>query len=251
MSIQLPVTLEEMYATGFVTDRKNQKRRAIDSTISKAEALVLMQIIADTKAIVTLETGVAFGASALAICYAKKDFQGANKMHYGIDPNQRTEYEEAAIVSLEKEKLQDQFTLLDGPSHLMIPKLIEKGVQLDFAFVDGWHTFDYTLFDFFLIDKMLKPGGIVAFHDMYALSKQKVLRFILTHRKYKIVKERKVRGNESKMSTLKFFLWRLKNKPALLFSWFHWSYQLYNSSGLIVLQKVENFEPDFSFYKSF
>jgi hypothetical protein len=32
------------------------------------------------------------------------------------------------------------------------------GVQVDFAFMDGWHTFDYTLLDFFYTDKL---GGHV------------------------------------------------------------------------------------------
>lgn len=240
MSIQLPAILTEMYASGFAMDRNNQLKK-VHSTISEAEALVLMKIIVETKATVTLETGVAFGASSLAICDAKGNFEAEGKVHYGIDPNQSTEYGDVALVSLEKEELQNQFQIMEGPSHIMLPKLIEKGVQLDFAFVDGWHTFDYTLIDFFLIDKMLKPGGNVAFHDMYSLSKQKVLRFILTHRKYEIVKKAKVKGNESKIRTLKFFLWRLKNRPRLLFSWFHWNYQLFNSSGLIVLQKKRKF----------
>ena len=250
MNLQLPATLAEMYSTGIVTDRFDQPRKA-HSTITQAEALVLMKLVKQLKATVTLETGVAFGASSLAICDAKRSFDAANKMHYGVDPNQSTEYADAALVSLRKEHLDSEFQILEGPSHLMLPKLIEKGVLLDFAFVDGWHTFDYTLIDFFLVDKMLRPGGIVAFHDMYSLSKQKVLRYILTHRKYKILKHERVKGNESRIQTLKFFLWRLKNNPRLLFSWFHWNYQLYNSSGLIVLQKVENFEPDFTFYKPF
>jgi predicted O-methyltransferase YrrM len=210
-----------------------------------------MKIVTETKAAVTLETGVAFGASSLAICEAKRNFEATDKIHYGVDPNQSKEYGYSALVSLEKEKLDSQFRLLEGPSHLMLPRLIEDGVRLDFAFVDGWHTFDYTLIDFFLIDKMLKPGGIVAFHDMHSLSKQKVLRYILTHRKYAVLKSAKVKGNESRVKTLKFFLWRLKNRPRLLFSWFHWNYQLFNSSGLVVLKKVEGFEPDYTFYKPF
>jgi predicted O-methyltransferase YrrM len=250
MNLQLPATLAEMYTNGIVTDRNNQPMKA-HSTISKAEALMLMKLVVDLKAAVTLETGVAFGASSLAICGAKQAFESDHKIHYGVDPNQRTEYADSAIVSLQKEKLDNQFQLLDGPSHLMLPKLIEKGVQLDFAFVDGWHTFDYTMIDFFLIDKMLRPGGMVAFHDMHSLSKQKVLRYILTHRKYEIVKDAKVKGNESRILTLKFFLWRLKNRPRLLTSWYHWNYQLYNSSGLIVLRKKENFEPHFTFYEPF
>jgi predicted O-methyltransferase YrrM len=251
VKVELPKVLEEMYASGFVTDRKNQRRKAIDSTVSKAEALLLIQIVKDTESLSTLETGVGFGASAVAICHAKKEFDLTKAVHYGIDPNQRTEYAEAAIVSLEKEKLEDQFRLLEGPSHLMIPKLIENGVVLDFAFVDGWHTFDYTLLDFFLIDKLLRPGGMIAFHDMYSLAKQKVLRYILTHRKYKIVKDRRVRGNESRLATIKFFVWRLMKRPRLLLSRYHWSSQLFNSSGLIVIQKNESFEPHFGFYQPF
>jgi predicted O-methyltransferase YrrM len=251
MKPALPLTLERMYETGFVVDRKNNQRKATESTISKAEALVLMEVVSDIQALVTLETGLAFGASALAICRAKQDIKTGDRMHYGIDPNQIDFYNEAALVSLEKENLKDQFKLLNGPSHLMIPELIRDQVKLDFAFIDGWHTFDYTLIDFFLIDKILRPGGVVAFHDMYGLSKQKVLRFLLGHRKYRIEKKYAVRKNEDFLTTLKFFVWRLFKYPSLLFSWFHWNYQLFNSSGLIVLKKLENFEPDYSFYKSF
>ncbi|MEO5995899.1 MAG: hypothetical protein ABIN89_04210, partial [Chitinophagaceae bacterium] len=71
------------------------------------------------------------------------------------------------------------------------------------------------------------------------------------HRKYKIEKSLQVKGNESFKTTIKFFLWRLYKYPMLFFSWYHWNYQLFNSSGLIVLKKIESFEPDFSFYKPF
>jgi hypothetical protein len=32
------------------------------------------------------------------------------------------------------------------------------GVQVQFAFIGGWHTFDHTLVDFFYIDHMLEVG---------------------------------------------------------------------------------------------
>jgi predicted O-methyltransferase YrrM len=251
MKLELPQTLKKLYKTGFVVDKKNVEREAISSTISEAEAVILMRIVTDIKAEVTLETGLAFGASAVAIAHAKKGFPSSRKMHYAIDPNQNDFYEGAALVAIEQEKLEDQFKLLEGPSHMMMPELIRDQEKLDFAFVDGWHTFDYTLLDFFLIDKILKPGGVIAFHDMQALSKQKVLRYILTHRQYTIEKNYAVRGNESRLYSLKFFLWRLFKNPSLLFSWFHWHYQLFNSSGLIVLKKTKMYEPNFDFYKNF
>jgi len=251
MEFELPQTLKKLYRTGFIVDRKNVERRAISSTISEAEAVILMKIVSDVKAEVTLETGLAFGASAIAICHAKQSFHSERKIHYAIDPNQNDFYEGAALVALEQEGLDNQFKLLEGPSHMKLPELISNNEKLDFAFVDGWHTFDYTLLDFFLIDKILKPGGIIAFHDMQALSKQKVLRYILTHRKYRIEKKYAVRGNESRLYSFKFFLWRLLKHPLLLFSWFHWHYQMFNSSGLLVLKKVETYEPDFDFYTNF
>ena len=246
----LPLTLKKIYEDRSATDLEGNVLK-LHSEVSEGEAIILMKMVAASNAKVTVETGLAFGVSALAICHASRAVNGSNRMHYGVDPNQLTEYGGSALASLKKEGLDQNFTLLEGPSHMMLPKLIEAGVVLDCAFVDGWHTFDYTLIDFFLIDKMLKRDGYIAFHDMYAFSKQKVLRFILSHRKYRIEKKFKVKGNETFKTTIKFFLWRLYKNPRLLFSWFHWNYQLFNSSGLIVLKKIESFEPEFSFYKKF
>ncbi len=246
----LPLTLKKIYEERSATDLDGNVLQ-LHSEVSEAEAQVLADMVIAAKAKVTLETGLAFGVSALAICHALRSVNGNSFTHYGVDPNQLTEYGGTALASLQKEGLNSNFKLLEGPSHLMLPKLIEQGVILDCAFIDGWHTFDYTLIDFFLVDKMLKPGGYLAFHDMYGLSKQKVLRFILTHRKYQIEKKMRVKGNESFTTTIKFFLWRLYKYPGLLFSWFHWNYQLFNSSGLIVIKKLESFEPEFSFYKPF
>ncbi|MEO5999942.1 MAG: class I SAM-dependent methyltransferase, partial [Chitinophagaceae bacterium] len=162
----LPLTLERIYEDRSATDLDGNILK-LHSEVSNAEAAVLMKMVEASNAKVTLETGLAFGVSALAICHAARALHGSGFIHYGVDPNQLTEYRGSALASLKKEGLNANFKLLEGPSHLMLPKLIEEGVVLDCAFVDGWHTFDYTLIDFFLIDKMLKPGGFVAFNDMY------------------------------------------------------------------------------------
>lgn len=245
----LPLSLIKIYEAGLILG-KDGKEHKVDSMISLAEAKVLVRIIKDLDAKVTIETGLAFGASALAICFAKNRLNHDN-IHYGVDPNQNTHYAGTALHLLETENLSKQFKLLEGPSHIMLPDLLNAGIKIDFAFVDGWHTFDYTLVDFFLLDKLLKPGGLIAFHDMYSLSKQKVLRFILTHRKYKVEKKYRVSGNETFITTIKFFIWRILKYPSLIYSWFHWNYQLRNSSGLIVMRKIEDFEPNFEFYKGF
>jgi len=246
----LPATLEEMFKNGY-SNGLNGSVIKLDDAISREEAICIVRAMEDIKATKTIEIGVASGVSALAICYTLHKMGNPDVVHYGVDPNQMTYYGGAAIANLKKENLDGIFHLLEGPSHEKTIELIQKNMTVDFAFIDGWHTFDYTLVDFFLIDKLLRPGGIVAFHDMYGLAKQKVLRYIKTHRKYEVLEQYLVRGNESFIKTFKFFIWRIYKKPRLLFSGYHWKYQIRNSSGLLFLRKKEQFEPPFHFYKPF
>jgi hypothetical protein len=120
-----PRTLDEMYSTGFVTDDKNERREALSSTVSRPEAEILMRAVQESNALTTLEVGVAFGASAIAICSAKAGNKIETSCHYGVDPNQGTYYNNAAIVGLEKEELLDYFILLPGPSHWILHLLTD------------------------------------------------------------------------------------------------------------------------------
>jgi predicted O-methyltransferase YrrM len=239
-----------MYLNWFSVNQRAEKIK-FDDSISRDEALTIAKVLQDLDASVSVETGVASGASTLVICNYLRFSGKDSALHYGIDPNQMGYYGGAALENLKKENLERYFCLLEGPSHLKLPELIQDKISIDFALIDGWHTFDYTLIDFFLVDKILRKGGIVAFHDMYGQAKQKVLGYIKTHRKYELAEEYLVKGNESFMRTFKFFIWRIYKKPRLLFSSYHWKYQLRNSSGLLFLRKIEDFEPPYNFYKPF
>src|SRR5581483_11732845 len=61
------------------------------------------------------------------------------------------------------------------------------GEQFDFAFIDGYHTFDHCLVDFFYIDMMLRPRGIVVFDDVGWPAINNVVRFVAANRRYAIV----------------------------------------------------------------
>jgi len=41
----------------------------------------------------------------------------------------------------------------------VLPRLLESGKKIDFAYIDGWHTFDYTLLDWCYIDRQDAPPG--------------------------------------------------------------------------------------------
>lgn len=47
-------------------------------------------------------------------------------------------------------------------------QLLEKNPQprFDFAFIDGGHTWDVTGYGFFLVDRLLAPGGWIVFDDL-------------------------------------------------------------------------------------
>jgi predicted O-methyltransferase YrrM len=248
--IKLCDSIEKILKDGYCYDENNNKK-IINDSLSYEELKAITIAMKQISAKVTVETGVANGLSTLAICDFLRNMNSIRCKHYGTDPNQKSDYGNSAIQNLTNERLLDYFTLMEGPSHLKLPELIKNKIEVDFALVDGWHTFDYTLLDFFLIDKLLKVNGIIAFHDCHNLAKQKVLRYIETHRKYIYRDDLIVKQNESFFFTFKFFIWRLLRKPRLLFSKYFWKYQFKNSSGLVFLQKVENYEPNFDFYKNF
>lgn len=58
--------------------------------------------------------------------------------------------------------------------HLM--KLFSEGIQPDFVFIDGKHTFDTDWLCFFLIDKMIRNEGYIYFDDYeWSLATSQVL----------------------------------------------------------------------------
>jgi hypothetical protein len=69
----------------------------------------------------------------------------------------------------------------------VLPRLVGQGERFDFAFIDGWHTFDHALIDFFFVDLLLESGGIVVFDDVGYPALNAVVRFVLANRDYELV----------------------------------------------------------------
>lgn len=213
----------------------------VTGTISLPEAEYIQELIISNGFSSCLETGVAYGASTLAICSALSQLQSQGRVvkHYGIDPCQLTIYKGAAIAALRECGLEPIFELCDGPAHLMLPRLIERNISVDFVFIDGMHTFDYTLIDLFFADKLLRPGGIICMHDMDMPSKRKAYRYLMEHRKYKRLASLKRSLKQRSGAAMKEAL-RLAPRA----SW----RQLTTVEPLLTVQKLESFEPDWDFY---
>jgi predicted O-methyltransferase YrrM len=213
----------------------------VTGTISLPEAQFIQELIISRGFSRCLETGVAFGASTVAICSALAvlEQQGGAVKHYGIDPCQLDIYRAAAIRALQECGLEHIFELCDGPAHLMLPRLIERNVTVDFVFIDGMHTFDYTLVDLFFADKLLRPGGILCMHDMDMPSKKKAYSYLMKHRRYVRLASLRRRLGQRIGGALKEAL-RLAPRAGLR--------QLTTVEPMLTVQKLETFEPGWDFY---
>ena len=123
--------------------------------------------------------------SSLYICEALREV-GADK-HIVIDPYQHSGWEGIGLANLRRANYSDIVDFHEAFSHRCLSRLTEEHVKIDFAFVDGEHTFDYVFVDFFLIDKLLRPGGIIIFDDFSYPSIRSVCRYVLLNLRYKCV----------------------------------------------------------------
>lgn len=155
----------------------------IEGAISRPLAQALKATIAERKPSVTVEIGMACGVSTLAIL-SGLDAAGGSGRLLSIDPHQSTQWRGCGKAAVARAHLDHRHELIEEFSHVALPRMLAAGTILDFAYIDGWHTFDYALMDFWFIDKMLAVGGIVAFNDCSFAAVDKVVRFVMTHRAY-------------------------------------------------------------------
>src|ERR1700730_4551949 len=164
--------------------------RKLHSNIEEAEGKFIQDVIRDVKPKCSIEIRCAYGVSSLFICEALTKV-GAER-HIIIDPYQLgsghkgpdSGYEGIGLLNLKRAGLDRIVEFHAELSFRCLPRLLDQGVKVDFAFVDGMHTFDYGFVDFFFLDKMLRPGGVVIFDDFYYLSIDKMCRYIVRNLPY-------------------------------------------------------------------
>jgi predicted O-methyltransferase YrrM len=69
---------------------------------------------------------------------------------------------------------------------VVLPRLLEEHVTIDFAFVDGWHTFDQVMMEFYFLNRLLRIGGVIAFDDANRRAINRVVRHALTYPAYRV-----------------------------------------------------------------
>src|SRR5262245_20068191 len=105
-----------------------------------------------------------------------------------MDPLQHGNlWQGAGLNQVQSAGFADIVEFYERPSQAVLPELAARGQKVQFAFIDGAHTFDHVLIDFFYVDQMLEIGGVTVFDDVNFQSVNAVLRFVLANRGYELV----------------------------------------------------------------
>jgi predicted O-methyltransferase YrrM len=155
----------------------------IHSNIPPAYAEALYETVLRADPAVVVEVGMAFGVSSLAILSALRDGNRDGKL-ISIDPDQSSYWKGCGVAAIARGGFAERHKLIEDYDYNALPQLLAAGLKIDFAYIDGWHTFDYALVDWWYVDKMLTVGGMVGFNDCDWPAVDKVIKFVLSHRKY-------------------------------------------------------------------
>ena len=145
----------------IIFNGKDKKIIKIDSSIKSFEGKYISDIIKKYNFKKCLEIGFANGVSAVYI------LKNINTSLISIDPFQKTQWKDNGRKLVKNLKLNTRHKCIEKKSYEALPELLKKdgNNSFDFIFIDGWHTFDYTLVDFFYSNLLLKIGGIIIIDD--------------------------------------------------------------------------------------
>lgn len=177
--------LQKMMHTRQVIDHEG-KSIDLHSNINRQAGQMLQKWVKKVDCRNSVEVGLAFGISSL---YILDELSGMpNTMHYGIDPMQFNDrWHGLGLENIKRAGLEQYYRFYQEPSYTALPRILETGKRFQFALIDGWHTFDYTLVDFFYIDKLLDINGVVVFDDVGYKAVRKVATYVLSNLDYILV----------------------------------------------------------------
>lgn len=156
---------------------------APDSGISHAHAHALNELVLRERPQLVIEIGMARGVSTIAILTALEAVGGGELV--SIDPFQTTSFESEGLKRVSSAHLGDRHRHVDETDFAALPILLSTyAASTDLVYIDGMHTFDYTLLDAFYADKLLRVGGIVGFNDCWMPAVNRVVGWLNTHRRY-------------------------------------------------------------------
>ena len=174
--------IEEIKSSGLTT-LSDGARVPVHGNMGPESGKLIQIAIQATRPSRALEVGLAFGISTLYILDAMQSHGGG--VLIGMDPAQHdATWRGGGLHNVKRAGFNDRYLFHEERSQVVLPRLDAAGTRIQFALIDGWHTFDHTLVDFFFIDRMLDVGGIIVLDDVGYPSIRRLCHFILSNRDY-------------------------------------------------------------------
>lgn len=193
--------LSEIEKTG-ITELPSGAYVKLHSHIGPGSGRVIRHAIEIARPRLGCEVGLAFGVSSLYILDAMQKNGGGCLI--GMDPAQYDNtWQGGGLYNVRRAGFADRYEFHEETSQRVLPRLEANGTRIQFGFIDGWHTYDHTLVDFFYIDRMLDPGGIVVLDDVGYPALRRLCHFIVTNRDYEILDLDPISQNLSWKSRIK------------------------------------------------
>jgi predicted O-methyltransferase YrrM len=160
---------------------RSGKMQLSRGTSTPNNLLVMANLILDLEVRNSLETGMAFGASTLAILAAKKLAGREPGLHVSIDPFQQLDFDDCAVMAVDRAGLNHQTEVCYSLSAVELPRRLQMGARFDLIYVDGSHVFEDAFIDAYFAVRLLREGGVVLFDDSADRHVAKVVRFLRTN----------------------------------------------------------------------
>lgn len=174
--------LEKFFAEKSFVSSSGQTVK-VHSETSREQCTLLQNIIAERGFKNSIEIGLAFGISAIAIAEAISKNGGR---HLVIDRFQYEAWNGHGLELVRMAGYNDIVEFSDLYCYQLLPKLMEQQRSFDFAYIDSTKQFDWILVDFFYLDKILEIGGVVVFDDASFPGIRKVIRYVSQFPSYKV-----------------------------------------------------------------
>jgi predicted O-methyltransferase YrrM len=212
------LVLEEILRTREVTD--GVEVLPLHSGMEVAEGDVVKRVFSTAKPDISLEIGFAYGISALYVCDTLAENQKPAK-HILIDPFQTTQWRGIGLKNIDRAGYSSMVCLVEEKSEIALPKLHSQGIRIQAAIIDGWHTFDHALVDFFYVNKMLDVGGIIIFDDANWPSLIPLMRHVSTYPAYRQFMVAQSDRPVSTRTKIRRAIGTLTRHPMFIRSWDH------------------------------
>jgi predicted O-methyltransferase YrrM len=179
--------IDRFFETPMKVDRKGGLHDITRSSLRRSEALALASLVFDLRPEKSIEIGLAEGGSCVAITASRRHLQ-LFAPHVVLDPFQESLTQGAGLIELNRLGLQDAIMWHPERSESFLHNQWERGeANFDFAFVDGGHDVGQKVTDAFYLNKVLRPGGVVAFHDALLFSTASAVYYLVKECGYSVI----------------------------------------------------------------